>query len=399
MRRTFRTILVVVLVLSLSVDSATACRFLSRGSCYYQQCMSVCYEPCYPACYEPCYMSSAGMVCEQPCEPCCSSEVIESAPQTALPSEESLTAPEPPADSTPTPATVNKPPKPELPAVEAPEPGLSEEVPLAPQSDEWRATSEAPQLPAEPSDSLFDTQPEEPVMPNDSMSDETPAAEPAEPAVEPAPPATESEPAATEPAPAATPPAEQPSDDLFGPSSESETSTPAETGDDLFGAGPSDPADSEQPAAPAAEEPASDLFDTSSDEASAPADEGTSGGTESSSEQPPADDAAPAEESTPPAEDQKDDADDLFGGFGAILREPGGLASDTTRKWVDNTGRYSCHGRMIQFKDGQVRLLKDNGRTATVPIYRLSQGDLEFVYRQASAQRADVFGRTASTDR
>jgi hypothetical protein len=43
-----------------------------------------------------------------------------------------------------------------------------------------------------------------------------------------------------------------------------------------------------------------------------------------------------------------------------------------------------------------VRLLKENGRTATVPLARLSTGDLEFVNRQASAQQAEV-GKTAQS--
>jgi hypothetical protein len=35
--------------------------------------------------------------------------------------------------------------------------------------------------------------------------------------------------------------------------------------------------------------------------------------------------------------------------------------------------------------DGKVRILKDNGRTTTVPLVRLSAVDLEFINRQASA--------------
>jgi hypothetical protein len=70
-----------------------------------------------------------------------------------------------------------------------------------------------------------------------------------------------------------------------------------------------------------------------------------------------------------------------------ILREDGGLASDVNREWVDNTGKYTTRGRLVSFLDGHVRLLKENGRTTTVPLTRLSQNDLEFVNRQASAQK------------
>jgi hypothetical protein len=40
----------------------------------------------------------------------------------------------------------------------------------------------------------------------------------------------------------------------------------------------------------------------------------------------------------------------------------------------------------VRFLDNKVQLLKENGRTTTVPLYRLSALDLEFVNRQASAQ-------------
>jgi hypothetical protein len=96
---------------------------------------------------------------------------------------------------------------------------------------------------------------------------------------------------------------------------------------------------------------------------------------------------APAEEA--PAVESSD-SDDIFGPSTSILREPGGLASAELRQWVDNTGEYACRGRLVRFLDAQVRILKDNGRTTTVPLYRLSAGDLEFVHRQASAQKAEA---------
>jgi hypothetical protein len=64
--------------------------------------------------------------------------------------------------------------------------------------------------------------------------------------------------------------------------------------------------------------------------------------------------------------------------------------------WTDNTGNFSCHGRLVRFHEGEVRLLKENGRTTTVPLARLSTGDLEFVNRQASARQAEV-GKTAQS--
>ena len=107
----------------------------------------------------------------------------------------------------------------------------------------------------------------------------------------------------------------------------------------------------------------------------------------------------PAEEAIPPAgtEEATDAAEDLFGTSYEILREPGGLASGELRTWVDNTGKYSCHGRLVRFLDNHVRLLKDNGRTTTVPLARLSTNDLQFVQRQASAQQTEMAGQLAQS--
>jgi hypothetical protein len=101
-------------------------------------------------------------------------------------------------------------------------------------------------------------------------------------------------------------------------------------------------------------------------------------------------DETPAEE-TPAEETPAEETDDIFGQTRDVLSEPGGLASQEMRLWVDNTGNYSCRGRLISLLDKQVRLLKDNGRTATVPLHRLSPSDLEFVDRQASAQEGETF--------
>ncbi len=107
--------------------------------------------------------------------------------------------------------------------------------------------------------------------------------------------------------------------------------------------------------------------------------------------------AAPAgTDKNKPEEKKKDATDDLFGVSPSVLHEAGGLASSEMRLWSDNTGTFSCQGRLLQFLDGRVRLLKANGHTTTVPLARLSTRDLEFVNRQASAKQAEVH-RTAQT--
>lgn len=249
-------------------------------------------------------------------------------------------------------------------AVAAPEmaPQAPPETPIQPQRpatvDRPIDAAPAPSLPVQPE---VETQP---VPPADDLFNGTEATTP--------PPTTDA-PVVTPPAvvppaveePAAAPATESPAeDDLFGGATE-ETTPPAET-----------PAET-----PATDTPAEDdLFGGATEETTPPAD----------TETPPAD--TPAEE--PPADDETpkaEETDDIFGASGRVLREKGGLASAEMRLWVDNTGTYSCHGRLVKFMDGHVRIMKANGRTTTVPLYRLSPSDLSFVNRQATAQKAERF--------
>jgi hypothetical protein len=165
---------------------------------------------------------------------------------------------------------------------------------------------------------------------------------------------------------------------LFAPSATEETplpvdepATPSEA-DDFF----STPAVEEAPATPA-EPPVS----------APPTDDDLFG--------PPATDEKPAEEEEEKPAEESNTFDDLFGEAKAVLGMPGGLASSENRRWVDNTGNFSCEGRMLQMLDGNVRILKATGRTTTVPLARLSNDDLQFVNRQANAQKAEAMGKTA----
>jgi hypothetical protein len=190
-------------------------------------------------------------------------------------------------------------------------------------------------------------------------------------------------PAATTPAPAPTTPAPTPAgglEDLFGPAGGGSTppagggTTPPAGGGTTPLAGGGAPAATGETPAPTGpapgRSPIEDLFG------------------------PPPGGGQPA--TTPPTTDRSATTptdDDLFK-QSAVLREAGGLASDENREWIDNTGQYKTRGRLITFLDGHVRLLKENGHTTTVPLYRLSQHDLDFVNRQASAQRATRYGET-----
>ena len=257
----------------------------------------------------------------------------------------------------------------------APEPAAQEEMPST--VNRPAAEPELPQVP-QPMPSSTDSEMEAmpPALP--SLEEPTPLPETTTP------PADTSndlfgEPAVTTPAAEPTPPTDT-SDDLFGepaaetPSPAEEPSTPAES-NDLFGEPAAESAPAEEPAS---EPSGDDLFGT-------PA-----------AEEAPATEETPAEEKSAPAEEKTEDSD-LFGDAGAILELPGGLASHALRQWIDDTGNFSCRGRLIRFLDGKVQLLKDNGRTTTVPLARLSQADLEFVNRQANAQKAEAISKTAQT--
>jgi hypothetical protein len=238
--------------------------------------------------------------------------------------------------------------------------GIEQPAPAAPTEE----------TPAEVRPAVPATQPEEPATVERPV--ETPPAEDLFDGTEAATPPAETAPAtppAAAPAetPPATPPAAAPADDLFGTEAPAEAA-PAETTPPAEAAPPAE-------ATPPAEGATDDLFGTETPAETAPAET-----------TPPAE--TPAEtpaEGTPPAEGEDDD---IFGTSRVILQEAGGLSSNEMRVWIDNTGKFAVNARLIRFLDGHVQLLKDNGRTTTVPLNRLSQRDLRFVNRQASAQKA-----------
>jgi len=138
--------------------------------------------------------------------------------------------------------------------------------------------------------------------------------------------------------------------------------------EDLFGDLPKKPA--EEPAEkaktePAKSDPIEDLF----------------------GDLPKAEPAKPAAE--PKAEPAKDAVEDLFGTppAKAAPADPFGATSPRElpmRQWVDNTGNYKIQARLAVVMDGQVQLLKDTGRTSTVPMRRLSDADQQYVQRIVS---------------
>ncbi len=55
------------------------------------------------------------------------------------------------------------------------------------------------------------------------------------------------------------------------------------------------------------------------------------------------------------------------------------FADTQVRTWTDNTGTFTVEGRLFQINEANVRLLKTNGRTCTVPNGRLSDADAAYV--------------------
>ena len=53
------------------------------------------------------------------------------------------------------------------------------------------------------------------------------------------------------------------------------------------------------------------------------------------------------------------------------------------RSWTDNTGTFHTGGRLVVVGDNYIRLLKENGRFATVPMRRLSPENLTYVQQNA----------------
>ena len=71
-----------------------------------------------------------------------------------------------------------------------------------------------------------------------------------------------------------------------------------------------------------------------------------------------------------PGDDSGEDVEDIFG----QQQLPKGM-----RVWTDDTGKHQTVGRLVVIARSKIRLLKMNGRYATVPLKRLSNKDVQYV--------------------
>ena len=62
------------------------------------------------------------------------------------------------------------------------------------------------------------------------------------------------------------------------------------------------------------------------------------------------------------------------------------------REWRDDSGKFQIKARLILILDGKVRLLKETGRTTTVPVARLSSADQAYVNEIISRYGKDLTG-------
>ena len=246
----------------------------------------------------------------------------------------------------PTPADMPSTPAPSQPAPRTPTPAAPP-LPAAPMPED-----SIPPLPAEPAVEPPAAAPSAPVddMP---LPTDTPADEPAAPAETPAKPAEDVEDLFKD---TDAKPADAPADTTPAKPADTTPAKPADDVEDLFKdtdekkAATSEPAQ-EEPMDPAPSSEVEDLFSEPTDKPS----------TSASRNAKPTDVAKPAQEQSP------------------------------VRLWTDNTGKYQVRARLLVVGDRYVRLLKETGKTTTVPFSRLSGSDLAFVQHQVSSELAGNF--------
>ena len=54
-------------------------------------------------------------------------------------------------------------------------------------------------------------------------------------------------------------------------------------------------------------------------------------------------------------------------------------AKPASRTWSDQTGKFSVVAELVDFKDGKVRLKKEDGKVVTLPAEKLSDGDQAYL--------------------
>jgi hypothetical protein len=66
------------------------------------------------------------------------------------------------------------------------------------------------------------------------------------------------------------------------------------------------------------------------------------------------------------------------------------IGAGESRKWTDAGGTYSVVAEFVELKDGVVRLRRDDGRIARIPLDRLSEADKRYVRQVTEAKPAET---------
>lgn len=355
MRRWLRVLLVGVLTILISIDTASACRFLrSRPrlrprvvTCRASRPTSA------PAPWQCCVPAdgSAHAVVDDADE---AAPTITSIPPAGEPESAPPRPTQPPLPLEPVaPASAEKPiPAPAaLSPVPVAEPQFKSAAEILAESAEQQRREQAALEAAAPVPPPAPPAPEPKFKTAAEILAESAAEEAAVPQSTPAPP-----PAVAE-APAEKPMAEEPAPPAEEPAAPATKPAPENLFDEGDDADPGPRRPIKKPS-----EPTRAAQDNLFDEPDAPEAE--------DSPRPRDEEPLPADE--PPAEKPAAAEADPFAG---ILETP----AEPVRRWIDDTGRHETIGRLVAIRPDAVRILKDNGRHATVPLSRLSRHDRAYV--------------------
>lgn len=358
MRRWLRVLVVGVLTVILSIDSASACR-LFRSRCR-PRCRVVTCHPCTTAVS----VETLPVQCCVPVDGSAHAVIVETAPTVVVAPGDEASGP---VLGPPAPAVADVP----QPAAPQPVSGPLEPLtPIAPASAEQPLSAPAPA--AAVPQPQFKTAAEILAESAEKERLEKAAAEAAKPAapeppapIEPAPEQPAPEPEAPPAKPAPKQPAPKPAEENFFD----------EDGDAAEEAPPRENrAPMKKKEAP--QEPVEDLFNEP--EADTPPADSETEPTEKPAEE------APSEESTEKTEDDP---------FAALEADP-----EPVRRWIDSTGRHETIGRLVEVHPDRVRILKANGRYTTVPMQQLSQHDRAYAATVGERLATQAPGRPAVTD-
>lgn len=382
MYRWFHVLVVGVLTVVLSIDSASACRLLRsrcRPRCRVVSCQVV--HPVEPQCVrvatcDPCVVvESLPMQCCVPADGSAHAVIVESElPAFTVPIEPPSV---PAVEAAPVVVDTPRPAEP-TPVTEPLEPL----APIEPASAE-KPLSPVPAAGTEPApvpEPQFKTAAEILAESAEKERLEKAAAEAAKPPAPAAEPPMKETPAEAAPASIEQPPT--PAE----PAPKKPTPKPAEgnffdEGDEAPEQTPETESQTPMRKAPMKEkeppqEPVEDLFGEPEAE-SAPAD------AKPESAEEPADESSDEE----PTEKTEDDP------FATLDAAP-----EPVRRWIDSSGRHETIGRLVEVHPDRVRILKLNGRHTTVPLQRLSQHDQAYAATVGERIAGGAPARPAATD-